>query len=161
MSDYRNKGMGFFGFLFLFLFLVIVISGVLFYFDIISWSKFKTKIPLINKDEITVVTPPVEYDWCRIQDLSDSKIIGWDNENKCCVQEYVRLDVCLGKEIKIHRCFIGNVGTIHKWSKVDGYFTELPTDYSKFIDVSLSDCLNLIYPGPNQNLNIERNMVKI
>jgi len=156
MARYQQSG-GFGKWIALFLFLAVLVLIVGFKYQWFDWESTKEKIVGTGKEEITVTLPPVNFEWCRIQDLQDgSQILGWDNINKCCIQQWSIYDGCLLKDITIDRCYIGDVGTIHKWSRIDGYYLTPPTDYVKFLNGT--NCQQLTYPGgSNQDINLQNN----
>jgi len=144
------------------LFIIIAILSVAafvgFKTGLIDSKEVKNQIDILKGNvasDAALSSPPSKYDWCKIQTLNttqyySNKILGWDKLNNCCVQEYTGFDNCLNKNVSVKRCFIGDVGTIHKWSRINGYYFDLPTDYelSLFAITDESfDCSSVKYPS--------------
>jgi|GEM_PF-4770734 len=157
MMRFKKGELGF-GTVILFIIIVLIVGGIfavkLNYVEKPNIDIKSSFDKIINNVPDSLSTPPTEYDWCRIQ-LMDStqyihnKILGWDNNNKCCVQEYYGYDSCLQRNIKVQRCYIGDIGTLYKWAKVDGYFLKLPAQYKKFsseLNKNNTECSNIEYP---------------
>jgi len=157
----NGEGIGIIGWIMILLVLALIVIVLLFYFKVLDFQSFKNDI-IQDTPTVQVVTPPVENEWCKIQNLSNTKILGWDATNQCCVQEWELSDICLNKIIKVHRCYIGDIGTVIKWSKIDGYYLDDPAKYINFLNIDAqSSCSLIVYPGINQDINIKNNMVVI
>lgn len=130
----------------LFVILVLVGLGVGIYY---YYPKILEKLNITSQKTVDTfpvfITPPIENMWCKIQSFEFSRIIGWDNENSCCVQEQFIDDKCLNRTTVIQNCYIGDVGRIYKWSKINGYNLDNPSDFKIFLNIT--DCSTIVYPN--------------
>jgi hypothetical protein len=165
-----NKGLTFGGLIFMIVLVIVIVVMALVYYDKIDigfdFGSIKEKFTG-KADEVILSQPPANYDWCKIQEMEDSEIIGWSTDYKACIQQWKNWDTCLQKESTIIRAFIGDVGTIVRFGRINGYYLEIPRDYEKFIPALSEEnttetdkiyCQSLIYPSNiDQELNIANN----
>lgn len=141
---------------------------------ILAFIFFGNKIPIINKfhndvignklsfdkqkDEIPILIVPPENDWCKISNIAvdedvekprEDRIIGWDEDNKCCARKITGYNCALNKDINVQYCYTSHISGVIKWVLVDGYYLDVNLYKSYTDDLDKQQI-------PNKVCNIEK-----